>query len=58
VGVDLGVVDVAVAEESHGMENVFGFVVFHGDFEVSKRMEGNLVDAWVTEFPGDPFRAR
>ena len=37
------------------MVNVFGFLVFHGGFEVPERVESNLVDTWVMEFPGDPF---
>jgi hypothetical protein len=42
MGVDEGVLNASVAEDSHDVEDVFGFLVFHGGFEVSKRMKGEL----------------
>jgi hypothetical protein len=37
------------------MEDVFGFVVFHGGFPVSEGVEGYFVDSWVLEFVGCSF---
>lgn len=49
VCVDEGVVDVSVAQDPHYVEDVLGFVVFHGRFEVSERVEGDLVDPRVVQ---------
>jgi hypothetical protein len=46
------VFDVFVAEQSHYVKDVFGFVVFHSCFPVSESVEGDLVDSWVLEFAG------
>jgi drug/metabolite transporter (DMT)-like permease len=42
-----------LAECFHDVEDVFGFVVFHGGFPVSECFEGYCGDSWVLEFVGD-----
>jgi hypothetical protein len=37
------------------VEDVLGFVVFHGGFEVSERVEGDLVDPRVVQLCSDFF---
>ena len=44
-----------VSEHLHYVEDVFGFVVFHGCFPVSKSVEGDFVESWVSEFMGYAF---
>ena len=44
-----------MAEDFHYVEDVFGFVVFHGGFPVAECVECDVFDSWVVEFCSDSF---
>jgi len=48
-------VDVSVAEQLHHVEDVFGFVVFHGGFPVAEGVERDLCEPWILEFGRHSF---
>ena len=48
--VDEGVFDVLVSKDSHDMKKVFGLMIFHSRFKMSKCQEGYPQDSWVFQF--------
>jgi hypothetical protein len=55
MSVDEGVLNATVAEETHDMQDILGFLIFHSGFEVPEGVEGNLLYTWIMEFPSDPL---
>jgi hypothetical protein len=47
LGVDESVFNAFVAEQLIHMEDVFGFMILHGRFEVSKRFKGDAMNPGI-----------
>jgi hypothetical protein len=53
LNVDQSVLDVAVAQEIHDVEDVAHFVLEGGGLPVSQGAKGDAEEFWVSEFVGD-----
>ena len=50
-----GVLYSLVPQKLHDVEDVFGFVVFHGGFPVAQGVEGYAIESGVSQFLCYPF---